>query len=373
MKKSFCAALSLLLLTSCTELDDVVSAAGSAVTKAGDALKKSNPPAPAAPTPESTAVSAAPPAEAPTQVAAAPLSVPPPIAAPSVLGTDPAAVLTTLHPFDLGEEDIPKGMADTADHSVQSFVLPPPALPAPVEYRSDHTPMIAIVIDDMGLDRKRSAWAVDLPASITLSYLPYAPRIDAQVKEAKAEGHEVILHMPMQALRKGEDPGRYGLTVGMTDEQVARNTNEALDAFRGYVGVNNHMGSRFTSDRTGMNIFMSELEKRHVYFLDSKTAPTTVAEQVAREHHIPTTHRDVFIDHVETAAFVASALNHAEDVARATGSAIAIGHPKDVTLASLEAWMEGLEKRGFQIVPLSDVIKYRNNTVETAAHRHENK
>jgi hypothetical protein len=105
---------------------------------------------------------------------------------------------------------------------------------------------------------------------------------------------------------------------------------------------------------------MADLEKRHVFFLDSRTTPRSIAEQVAREHHLPTTHRDVFIDYAETAESVAHELDRTESVARKTGSAIAIGHPKDVTLASLETWLTTLEAKGFQIVPLSTVIEYRN-------------
>ena len=264
------------------------------------------------------------------------------------------------HPFDIGEEDN-STPAPKAGQSQQSEPLPtPPPLPAPIPYKATHKPMIAIVIDDMGVDLKRSEWALDLPAGVTMSYLPYARKIDSQVKEAKDKGHEILLHMPMQAESDGEDPGPYHISVGMSDAQLEKNIITALDSFKGYDGVNNHMGSKFTTYKPGLELFMTELEKRHVFFLDSRTTPQTVAEQVAREHHLLTTHRDVFLDHIETAEFVAAALNHTEDVARVTGAAVAIGHPKDVTLASLEAWLPTLKAKGFQVVSLSEVIKYRN-------------
>jgi len=113
-----------------------------------------------------------------------------------------------------------------------------------------------------------------------------------------------------------------------------------------------------------LDIFMTDLEKRHVFFLDSRTSPQSMAEEVARAHHLPTTRRDVFIDHVETSAFVAAALKHTEDVARRTGSAIAIGHPKDVTLPALKTWLATLEAKGFQVVSLSAVVEYRNQAIK---------
>lgn len=253
------------------------------------------------------------------------------------------------HPFDLGEEE--KG--------VQSAAVPaPPALPAPVIYK--HKPMIAIVIDDMGLDLKRSAQAIDLPPGVTMSYLPYARKITEQTDAAKAKGHEIILHMPMQAMNPKLDAGPHALKVGMTPAQLEENITSALDAFHGYDGVNNHEGSRFTTDKAGLDIFMADLEKRHVFFLDSRTSSQSIAEQEARGHHLPTAHRNVFIDHIETKAFVSAALKHTEDFARRTGSAVAIGHPKDVTLAALKPWLATLEAKGFEVVPLSVVVEYRN-------------
>lgn len=262
-----------------------------------------------------------------------------------------------VHPFDMGEEGGP-----------QPQKIDQPAAPVPQPYRNGLSrPMISIVIDDMGLDSQRSKWATTLPAAVTLSYLPYAPRIQQQVDAAKSQGHEVILHMPMEAASAAEDPGPFHLSTGMTAEQVLKNTDAALDAFKGYDGLNNHMGSKFTSTKPGLEVFMGELAKRNIFFLDSRTAASSIAEQVAREHHISATRRDVFIDHVETADFVAAALNHAMDVARATGSAVAIGHPKDVTLSSLTEWIPFARQHGFDLVPLATVVKYRNQAAPAAA------
>jgi polysaccharide deacetylase 2 family uncharacterized protein YibQ len=264
------------------------------------------------------------------------------------------------HPFYMGEED------NFTPQKAAPQSLPPAPLPAPVPLKADQKPMIAIVIDDMGVDLKRSVRALDLPSSVTMSYLPYSLKIADQVKSAKGKGHEVILHMPMQAENPKEDPGPDHLSVDMSPEQLEKNIAAALSAFQGYDGVNNHMGSRFTAYKPGLDVFMDDLAKRNVFFLDSRTAPQTIAEKVAREHHLPATHRDVFLDHEETDEFAAAALAHTEEFARRTGSVIAIGHPKDVTLAALKKWLPTLEARGFEVVPLSEVVKYRNQVQATA-------
>ena len=67
--------------------------------------------------------------------------------------------------------------------------------------------------------------------------------------------------------------------------------------------------------------------------------------------------RDVFLDHEDTPEFVASALKLLEDKARENGYAVAIGHPKDATIAALEAWIPTLADKGLQLAPISAVVR----------------
>lgn len=232
--------------------------------------------------------------------------------------------------------------------------------PIPQQHMAGRKPMIAIVIDDMGLDRAHSARATRLPAEVTLSYLPYSQNIRQQTAEARKAGHELMLHMPMQPERKTADPGPGHLGVGMTPLALHDRVIKNLDAFDGYTGVNNHMGSKFTKDRDGLAIVMAALAERKMMFLDSRTAPGSIAEKIAREHGMKTTHRDVFLDDDVAPAAVAKSLIQVEQVARRAGAAIAIGHPKDVTLAALEKWLPTLAAKGYELVPVSQVITLRN-------------
>ncbi len=220
-------------------------------------------------------------------------------------------------------------------------------------------PAIAIVIDDVGLDTKRSLRTVELPPEVTLAYLPYSPYVAAQAKAAAARGHELMVHLPMEPLGTRANPGPNYLGVNHTAEELEKRIAANLDAFSGYAGVNNHMGSAFTSHAPGMKIFMQALKKRNVFFLDSKTASESVAESAAREAGIRTTHRDVFLDHYEDTAHVVAALEQVERVARKHGSAVAIGHPKDVTLDALMQWLPTLEAKGFDLISMSAMIERR--------------
>jgi polysaccharide deacetylase 2 family uncharacterized protein YibQ len=226
------------------------------------------------------------------------------------------------------------------------------AVPAPA---ADGRPRIVIVIDDMGVDRKRSDKVVALDGNLTLAWLPYARDLPQQTQQAHARGHELIVHMPMEPSGK-EDPGPGALLTRFGETELRQRLANNLSAFSGFVGINNHMGSRFTADRDDMAIVLSELSARGLMFLDSRTTPDSKAGPLAAHYNVPILARDVFLDHVMTPDAVAKSLAQVEAVARRKGVAIAIGHPHDVTIAALTHWLPTLEAKGFQLVPLTAVL-----------------
>ncbi len=234
---------------------------------------------------------------------------------------------------------------------------------------SRQRPRVVIVIDDMGIDKKRSARMARLSSQLTLAFLPYAHNVQLQVNTAAAMGHEIMMHVPMLPQGAKIDPGPNVLRADIAADELRRRILANLDAFEGYVGINNHMGSAFTQDRAGLEMLMSELATRGVFFLDSKTHPKSVAEQVATEAGVMAAHRDVFIDHIETPQAVAKALARVEHDARKNGVAIAIGHPKDVTIEGLAAWLPTLKAKGIEVVKLGDVLKERRKDVLQAVRQ----
>lgn len=225
------------------------------------------------------------------------------------------------------------------------------AMPAPA--------LIAVVIDDMGLGSSYNGDVLDLPAPLTLSYLPYGEDLPQQTSAARARGHELMMHMPMQPDNDMTDPGPAALLAGQQQEEMLKNLRHNLAQFDGYVGINNHMGSRLSRDDAAMKLVMAELKKRGLLYIDSRTTPDSVGEKTAQDYDVPNAARDVFLDHEETPEFVAAALSRLERQALKNGSAIAIGHPKGVTIAALRDWLPQARKKGFLIVPVTEIVKQR--------------
>ncbi|MBM3619249.1 MAG: divergent polysaccharide deacetylase family protein [Alphaproteobacteria bacterium] len=220
-------------------------------------------------------------------------------------------------------------------------------------------PLIVVVIDDMGVDRPRSRRVVDLPRPLTLSYLPYARDLAEQTTAARGRGHELMLHLPMEPMSGGVDPGPNALLTSLSLDMIRRRTAAALDSFSGYVAVNNHMGSRFTTWRPGVEASLREMKARGLAYLDSRTHADTVGGLVAEELGMPNVDRHVFLDDVMTSDAVRRQLAEAETLARRQGFVIAIGHPHDVTIQALAEWLPGLSAKGFVLGPISAAIRRR--------------
>ncbi len=228
-------------------------------------------------------------------------------------------------------------------------------------------PMIAVIIDDMGLDRRRSEKISVLPSPLTLSFMAYAGNLPDQALAAHALGHELMMHVPMQPLSAAFDAGPDVLTDDLPLEEVRRRIDRDLDRFTGYVGINNHMGSRFTADPARMRIVMEALHQRGLLFIDSLTTGKSVGLAEARQAGVPAASRDVFLDDVVDEAAILAQLAKAEDQAKKTGSAIAIGHPHDATINALSRWLPGLEARGITLVPVTSVVGMRLSGKKTDA------
>ncbi|MGP1395804.1 MAG: divergent polysaccharide deacetylase family protein [Inquilinaceae bacterium] len=220
----------------------------------------------------------------------------------------------------------------------------------------DGRPRVAIVIDDLGVDRGRTDAIVSLPGPLTLSFLAYAEDLPDQTRRARAWGHELMLHLPMEP-DADADPGPNALFVALPPHEIARRLTWNLDRFDGYVGVNNHMGSRFSAHGPGMEQVLTELAARGLLYLDSRTSAATAAPFIAPGLGVPFAERNVFLDNDPAPAAILAALEALEAVALVRGTAVGIGHPYPETAGVLAGWLPTLEAKGLVLVPISAVVR----------------
>ncbi|MBL4687686.1 MAG: divergent polysaccharide deacetylase family protein, partial [Nannocystaceae bacterium] len=105
---------------------------------------------------------------------------------------------------------------------------------------------------------------------------------------------------------------------------------------------------------------MSELARRRVFFLDSRTTADTVAMEAATAAQVPTGSRHVFLDHEPGVAAIAHALALAAERASREPT-IAIAHPTPEVAEVLAKALPRLRAQGVGIYPLSAVLRARSD------------
>ena len=217
---------------------------------------------------------------------------------------------------------------------------------------------LAILLDDAGQSVDLVAEVAALPDPVGVAVLPFLPASAETAVVVHQAGHEVWLHLPMEPRGyPGRNPGPGAIFTSMTEPELRTTVHTALNNIPHVVGVNNHMGSRATADLRVMTWVMQELKSRGVAFLDSRTTVETVAEDAARAQGVPTGRRHVFLDNRRTRRDVRRQLDEAVYRSRMEGEIVAIGHVNRVTVSVLAAELAGLQARGADLVPPSELMR----------------
>lgn len=224
---------------------------------------------------------------------------------------------------------------------------------------------MTVIIDDLGQHVERDNRVLALPGPVTLAIMPDTPHASDFARQGHQAGKTVILHMPM-------DPatGPYAWHPATPLPELARRLDAALAKVPHAAGINNHMGSRMTSQVEPMAWLMAELQRRHLFFVDSRTSAATVAAARAQAIGLAHVSRDVFLDDVRTPEAIAGQLQLGIELARRQGSAVLIGHPYPQTLEVLEREIPRLKRLGIELVALPQMIAERSNLAMPAHGEH---
>jgi polysaccharide deacetylase 2 family uncharacterized protein YibQ len=217
------------------------------------------------------------------------------------------------------------------------------------------TPVLVIIIDDIGNNLASGMRAVELPGKLNLAVLPHTPSSIELAELAAAAGKEVILHAPMSNFHhKPMGPG--ALTQHMNEQEFRRALADNIRHIPHIRGVSNHMGSQLTSMREPMEWVMQELAQRQLYFVDSRTSHRTLAASIASEQGIPNLSRQVFLDNEATRDAIHQQFQRLLARADSEGLGIAIGHPYPETMDYLQQALPALAASGYRLALISEVL-----------------
>jgi polysaccharide deacetylase 2 family uncharacterized protein YibQ len=222
---------------------------------------------------------------------------------------------------------------------------------------NDRRPRIAVIISELGLSSAATTASIQtMPADISLAFSPYSDNLNQWIGLARAAGHEVLLNLPMEPINfPANDPGPRALLTNLSAQQNLERLDWVLGRIQGYVGVTNHMGSRFTTMQEAIKPVLSAINDRGLMFVDSRASTRSIAAKLASDIGLPRAINDRQIDQEASRPAIDGRLAEIERIARDTGSAVAMAQPYPVSLERLRAWLPTLEIKGLVLAPITAV------------------
>lgn len=215
---------------------------------------------------------------------------------------------------------------------------------------------LAVIIDDCGYALDPVRTLTSLPFPFSYAVIPFKPNSSEALSIIKGSGHIAMLHLPMEPVSGGSSETR-AVRVGMTAEQIQNYTREAIDSLPGIQGVNNHQGSKATSDGPTIRAALKVIGGDGLFFVDSRTISTSVAEKIARQEGILTGHNSMFLDNSSDIAAIQERIAEAIKDADRYGATIVICHARPNTA---EAWRRSeaaVKTSGITLVPVTDLLQ----------------
>lgn len=189
-------------------------------------------------------------------------------------------------------------------------------------------PRVAILLTGLGLSASQTQAAIQLPGEISLGFLPHAPGLGSKLAEARAAGHEVLLHLPMEPRNyPNDDPGPHALLTSLTPAANLERLEWSLSRGVGYVGVINRSGARFAESDSDLRPVLLSLRNRGLMYVDASEAGPRNALKLADQLRVPRGGIDRRIDAEAARGAIDAQLAELEQIARQAGQAVGLGEP----------------------------------------------
>jgi polysaccharide deacetylase 2 family uncharacterized protein YibQ len=264
-------------------------------------------------------------------------------------------------PDDSKRAPVDTRLLDQSRHGAIPKIAPDGARPSEVYARAPQPgknpdgPRIAVIISGLGVGATGTSEALaKLPGPVTLAFTPYGSDLENLVGRARADGHEVLLQVPMEPFDYPDnDPGPQTLLTSLSPEQNVDRLHWLFSRFQGYVGITNFMGARFTASEPAISPVLREAAKRGLVYVDDGSSPRSLAGQIAGANRLPYAKADVVIDAAPAPAEIDKALARAEAMAKERGLVTVTGSALPVTIDRVSKWAKAAQGRGINFVPIT--------------------
>lgn len=218
---------------------------------------------------------------------------------------------------------------------------------------------VAIVVGGLGLSQTGTQAAIrDLPSSISLGFSPFGNSLQRWMQNARREGHEVVLQLPMEPLGYPTiNPGPRTLVSGVEQGQNLMNLRWALGRMTNYPVVMNYLGAGFTSKPNALRPVLKEIRDRGLGYIDDGSASASEAIRLSQDLRLPHASGNIIVDSDRDKDRMRNNLKALESLAKARGYAIATASAFPESVEVIKEWAQDAEKRDIIIVPVSNLLK----------------
>lgn len=206
-------------------------------------------------------------------------------------------------------------------------------------------PAISIVIDDMGYREETGNKMLELDMNLSFAFLPFGPHTADQSRHAQQLAKDILLHLPMEPTDNKWDPGQGALYTSMSPKKLQQTFQKDLAAVPMAIGINNHMGSRYTEDKVGMQRLLKLIRSEKLFFLDSLTSSNSIGYTLAKKMGVKAIRRNIFLDNDKEKGKILKQLDSLLKVAEKKGWAVGIAHPHKETLLALMEFQKYYNER----------------------------
>jgi polysaccharide deacetylase 2 family uncharacterized protein YibQ len=221
--------------------------------------------------------------------------------------------------------------------------------------------VVSLIVGGLGFNAGLTQAAIEqLPAEVTLSFVPYADNLQNWINAARAHGHEVMIELPMEGFDSVEtDTGPQTLLTNAPAKDNVGRLENVLSRGAGYFAVSNYQGAKFAQSGAASAPVVAALKSRGLGFISNGIGARAPLNTEAQKAGLPFAAADRVLDSQREASAIADQLDALEAMAHENGNALGAGFAYPVTVDQIKLWASNLGARGLQLAPASAVMDAR--------------
>ena len=192
---------------------------------------------------------------------------------------------------------------------------------------------VIIIIDDIS-HRWQLNKIMALPFKVTPSIFPPNKMNMKSPLLAKGLKHFMV-HLPLESSSKKMNSMYKTLYTSASQKEIDARLAEIRRLFPKAKYINNHTGSRFTSNYCASKRLFRAVRKYGFNFVDSRTTEHSQIGRIAKEFGAKYMKSDLFIDNKMSVVAIEKEIRKALAIARRKGYVVMIGHPHPETFKAL--------------------------------------